>query len=77
MRESDFWVLVESVFGSGYARTLAGDHVLTGLDDRTAVEALEAGVPARDVWHALCDAMQVPEAVRDGGDATRIVPPRR
>ncbi|PID53281.1 MAG: hypothetical protein CSB46_09040 [Micrococcales bacterium] len=39
------------------------------LDGRTAEEALEAGVPPRQVWEALCDAMDVPVQRRLGKDA--------
>ena len=31
-------------------------------------EALDAGLPPRDVWLALCDAQDVPEARRHGKD---------
>ena len=74
---SEFWTLLDDVFGQSYARTLAREHHLTGLGDRTVMEALDAGIPPRDVWHALCDEMEVPEASRDGGDRTRLVPPAR
>ena len=74
---SEFWILLDDVFGPPYARTLAREHHLTALGDRTAAQALEDGLPPRDVWHALCDEMDVPEAARDGGDRTRLVPPAR
>ncbi|MBN2176173.1 MAG: DUF3046 domain-containing protein [Demequinaceae bacterium] len=74
---SDFWALLDDVFGSAYARTLAREHHLTVLDDRTVIQALDEGVAPRDVWHALCDEMDVPEAARDGGDRTRLIPPAR
>lgn len=74
---SDFWTLVDDVFGAAYSRTLAREMSLTALGDRTAMAALEAGTPPRDVWHALCDAMDIPEHVRIGGATARSVPPRR
>ncbi|MCJ7826691.1 MAG: DUF3046 domain-containing protein [Demequinaceae bacterium] len=74
---SDFWALLDDVFGPSYARTLARRHYVTSLGDRTAIQALEAGIPPRDVWHALCDEMEVPESARDGGNRTRLVPPAR
>jgi hypothetical protein len=46
---------------------------MSALGGRTAVEALEAGVPPREVWLALCDDMDVPEERRHGRD----LPPRR
>lgn len=68
MRQSEFWQLMDDEFGRAYARTLARDQVLTALDGRTAEESLGAGVRARDVWLAVCDAMQVPEDRRLGTD---------
>lgn len=48
------------------ARHVVGDIALGGVGHRTAVEALADGVPPRDVWHALCVEMDVPEARRHG-----------
>lgn len=76
MRLSEFWELADAVFGEAYARTLTREIHLTSIGD-TPVGALEAGVAPRDVWHALCDEMQVPLEARDGNDRTRNVPPRR
>jgi len=66
VRLSEFWVLADEVFGAAYARTLAADLVLGAIGDRTAERALADGVPARDVWVALCDDMDVPESRRWG-----------
>lgn len=60
MRLSTFWEYMAHEFGAGYCRVLARDLVLTELDDRTATEALEAGVPPRTVWFAVCRAQEVP-----------------
>lgn len=77
MRVSEFWALMDQVFGGGYSRTLARECHLTGLDSLTCTEALERGLPPRDVWHALCDQMDIPLEQRDGGDHERLVPPPR
>lgn len=77
MRNREFWQLVEEVFGATYGRTLAADQVLTALGDRTVDEAIEAGVEPREVWHALCDAMSVPDDRRWGNDVFRQAPPAR
>ena len=77
MRLSEFWGLVNYVFGEQYAPTLARDMHLNGLNSRTSVEALDDGVDPRDVWHALCDQMEIPHDQRDGGDRERLVPPAR
>jgi hypothetical protein len=76
VRNREFWQLVDEVFGPRYGRTLAADQVIGDLDDRTAAEAIEAGVEPRTVWHALCDAMDVPDEQRWGQDVRRPAPPR-
>ena len=76
MRHREFWALVEEVFGEVYGRTLAGDQVLGALGNRTAAVAIEDGVEPRAVWHALCDALDVPESRRWGADPHRNAPPR-
>ncbi|MDU0349249.1 DUF3046 domain-containing protein [Actinomyces sp. MRS3W] len=63
MKHSEFWRAVDTVFGSAYGRSLAQDLVLPGIG-RTGVEALDAGVPPRDVWHALCDETDRSDAER-------------
>jgi len=40
-------------------------------------QALDAGLAPRDVWHALCDTMDIPMDGRDGGDHARMIPPAR
>jgi hypothetical protein len=57
---------MDDEFGAGYARSVASDQVLAALGSRTATEALEAGVPPRDVWDAVCEAMHVPLERRFG-----------
>ncbi|WP_062072799.1 DUF3046 domain-containing protein [Demequina sediminicola] len=77
MRISEFWALADSVFGESYSRTLARELALDGCRSMTAAESLAQGVPARDVWHALCDQMSIPLSERDGGERTTMVPPPR
>jgi hypothetical protein len=77
MRLREFYALLDAVFGPEYARTLSRELVITGLDSRTADQALDDDVDPRDVWHALCDAMDIPQSRRDGGDRTRMIPPPR
>ena len=68
MRMSHFWTLMDDEFGQAYAGSLARDHVLGALGDRTALQAIADGVPPRDVWEALCDDMDVPPEHRLGRD---------
>lgn len=77
MRYREFWLLVDEVFGPAYGRTLTREQVIPSLGHRTPAEALEAGVEPRDVWHALCDALDVPDQQRWGSDKNRQAPPRR
>jgi hypothetical protein len=55
---------MDAVFGAAYAKSLAADLVVGALGSRTAAAALESGVQPRQVWDALCDAMEVSDAER-------------
>ena len=70
MRISEFRTLVHEEFGRALGDTLVADLVLAPLD-LTAAQALEAGEDPREVWTALCDAMDVPPARRLGRDPGR------
>ena len=61
MRISDFWRLMDEEFGAAYAHSLARDHVLGALDNRTPMQAIEAGTGPREAWLALCADMDVPK----------------
>lgn len=77
MRYREFWQLVDEVLGSAHGRVLVQELVLQRLGDRTPEQALDAGVDPRDVWHALCDELDVPDAQRWGSDTYRQAPPAR
>ena len=62
MRLSEFRTAMKDEFGDAYGRVLTRDLVLTPLGGRTADQALAAGVPARDVWLALCAEADVPRS---------------
>lgn len=74
MRRSEFERAVADEFGPR-AGALLADLVLTSLDDRTSIEALDDGVPPREIWLALCEATDVPPERRYG--AGRLDPRRR
>jgi hypothetical protein len=57
---TEFNELVEAQFGAVRASSMLVDHVLTRLDGRTAVQAIEDGVDPREVWRALCADFDVP-----------------
>lgn len=60
MRLTEFHELVEQQFGPVRGASIIVDHVLSGLDGRTSVRAIEDGVDPRDVWRALCADFDVP-----------------
>lgn len=60
MRLSEFWRAVEVEFGEAYGRVLTSDLVLGDVGGLTAEQAISAGVPARSIWVALCQATDVP-----------------
>lgn len=64
MRLSEFWSRMEQRFGAGYAGSIARDLVLADLGERTVTQALDAGVPAKQVWLAVCDAFDIPARER-------------
>ncbi|MFC4243116.1 DUF3046 domain-containing protein [Gryllotalpicola reticulitermitis] len=75
MRLSEFHRAIEQEFGSAYGGQLVRELVLIELRGRTAEQALAAGESPRDVWYALCEAMDVPDARRHG--AGLVNPERR
>ena len=60
MRLSEFQLAVSDEFGEGYGRVLTRDLVLEEIGSRTADDAIKAGVATREIWVALCRAMDVP-----------------
>ncbi|PZU45898.1 MAG: DUF3046 domain-containing protein [Microbacterium sp.] len=74
MRRSEFARAVDTEFGAR-AASLIRDLALRGVDYRTAAQALDEGVPPREVWLALCAETDVPESRRHG--AGRVDPRRR
>ncbi|HEX5730407.1 DUF3046 domain-containing protein [Microbacterium sp.] len=73
MRRSEFDRAVTDEFGPRGGALLV-DLVLSDLGDRTATQALDAGVPPREVWLALCAETDVPPERRYG--AGRLQPRR-
>ncbi|MCV2488407.1 DUF3046 domain-containing protein [Geodermatophilus sp. YIM 151500] len=64
MRLQEFWSRMSGAFGSVRAESVARDHVFAVLGGRTAVEAIEAGLPVRRVWLAVCEEYDVPAKER-------------
>jgi hypothetical protein len=57
---TEFWARMQRQFGAAYADSYARDQVLRELGGRTVVQALEQGEDAKDVWRAVCEAVDVP-----------------
>ncbi|MEU4764470.1 DUF3046 domain-containing protein [Actinosynnema sp. NPDC023794] len=64
MRITMFRKLMAREFGQVRAEMVAQDHVLSALGGRTPDQALEAGLSAKEIWLAVCDAFDVPEQRR-------------
>jgi Protein of unknown function (DUF3046) len=60
VRLQEFWARMDEFFGSMRAQTVARDHVFSTLGGRTAVDAIDAGVPVRTVWLEICKEFDVP-----------------
>lgn len=58
VRLSEFWQRMETQFGATYARSLARDYRVSALDG-SVEDALESGVPAKDVWRAVCAEFRI------------------
>lgn len=64
MRLQEFWSRLDGQFGTMRAQSVSRDHLFSSLGGRSAVEAIEAGVPVRKVWLAICEAYDVPPKER-------------
>lgn len=51
---------MEQHLGASYARSWASMQVIGELDHRTPVEALDAGVPPKQVWRAVHAVLDLP-----------------
>ena len=64
MKRSEFLRAAEDNFGARAGWVLA-DLILPGIGT-SAQDALDAGVPARQIWEALCDETDLPATARYG-----------
>lgn len=74
MRLSEFQRAVRDEFGEAYGASVVRDVVIGALGDRSARQALDEGVAAREVWLALCAAMDVP---RERWYGVGLIPPSK
>ena len=64
MRLQEFWSRLNDYFGSMRAQGVARDHIFAALGGRSAVDAIDAGLPVRKVWLAICEEYEVPAKER-------------
>jgi hypothetical protein len=64
VRLQEFWSRMRGLFGSMRAESVARDHIFSVLGGRTAVDAIDAGLPVRTVWLAVCEEFDVPRKDR-------------
>ena len=55
---------MEDALGTAYHRTWARQVVMAELGGRTAQEALDAGVPPKQVWAAVWRVLDLPASQR-------------
>jgi len=64
VRHTEFWSRLEHALGTAYYRSWAGQFVIADLGRRTPEEALEAGIPPKQVWAAVWQALELPPSER-------------
>jgi len=64
VRHTEFWTRMEQALGPAYAHSWADMFVMGELGGRTASQALEAGVPPKEVWRAVWSALELPASER-------------
>jgi len=55
---------MNKALGEQYARFWAGQQVITDLDGRTVLEALDQGTPPKAVWAAVWRWLELPPSER-------------
>ncbi len=60
VRHTEFWSRMEDALGSAYSESWARQFVMSELGGRTAQDALDAGVPPKQVWAAVWRALDLP-----------------
>ncbi|WP_018686248.1 DUF3046 domain-containing protein [Actinokineospora enzanensis] len=60
MRITAFRARLADEFGAARAETIAHDHVFAALGGRTVDQALDAGLPTKEIWQVVCEVYEVP-----------------
>lgn len=64
VRHTEFWARMDRHLGGAYARVWADQFVIGVLGNRTASEALDAGIAPKDVWRAVWEVLDLPASER-------------
>ncbi|HYG93862.1 MAG TPA: DUF3046 domain-containing protein [Nocardioides sp.] len=64
MRHTELWERLDRHLGVSYASVWADQIVIGDLDHRTVREALDAGVPPKQVWAAVWKVLELPASER-------------
>ena len=64
VRHTEFWTRLDEALGAAYSRSWAELTVLRELDGRTTREAIDAGVPPKQVWAAVHRQLELPPSER-------------
>lgn len=64
MRHTEFWDRMHQHLGPAYAHVWSEQFVIGVLGGRTAREALDAGVPPKQVWLAVWEVLDLPASER-------------
>jgi len=64
MRHTEFWARLEEALGDNYSRVWADQFVMAALGGRTAKQALDAGIPPKQVWAAVWESLELPARMR-------------
>ena len=64
MRHTEFWARLDETLGRAYSRTWAELTIVRDLDGRTTQEALDAGVPPKQVLAAVHRQLELPDSER-------------
>jgi hypothetical protein len=64
VRHTELWERLERHLGASYVSVWAETFVIGDLDHRTVRDALDEGVPPKQVWAAVWKALELPASER-------------
>ena len=64
VREAELWARLTHQLGRVPALIWAESHVIGELGSRTVREALDAGVPCKQIWRAVWQNLELPASDR-------------